>query len=237
MAVLHTTSTENENVHPSSEGFTAHDHDELSHQTTSQKELWSYYIYYIGNNGLSGFNFGPSQFQNLLFLAGYDPTAPPFSTPCGPSNGCVLPYLGRVRDSKFIQYHSCHCHLVLDCSKLHRSPYQWYKFRYSSIVVTCYRSMGGLWQLEVSFSCSVYSNFGPIIYVLSRPNITIFFTLVAVGVSFAWLGVDTPDQWRAGIALYILGCKHSREHRSYHRLTLYSDIVPGMSPARLSCCF
>jgi hypothetical protein len=60
-----------------------------SHWTTSQKELWSYYIYYIGNNGLSGFNLGPSQFQNLLFLTVYDPTAPPFSAPCE-SNGCVL---------------------------------------------------------------------------------------------------------------------------------------------------
>ncbi len=67
--------------------------------TTSKPELWAYYLYYVGNNGLSGFNFGPSQFQNLLFLAGYDPTLPPFSAPCT-SNGCVLPYLGKVRDSK-----------------------------------------------------------------------------------------------------------------------------------------
>lgn len=42
-----------------------------------------------------------------------------------------------------------------------------------------------------------------------RPNITIIFTLVAVAVSFAWLGVDDPAQWEAGIALYILGCKKS----------------------------
>lgn len=38
-----------------------------------------------------------------------------------------------------------------------------------------------------------------------RPNITIFFTIAAVAVSFAWLGVEDPDQWRAGVALYILG--------------------------------
>lgn len=67
--------------------------------TTSRNELWSYYLYYIGNNGLSGFNFGPSQFQNLLFLAGHDPTS--VSEPCG-SNGCVLPYLGKTRDSELI---------------------------------------------------------------------------------------------------------------------------------------
>lgn len=76
--------------------------DETNHElplwTTTRNELWAYYLYYVGNNGLSAFNFGPSQFQNLLFLAGYDPTEAPFSVPCG-DNGCVLPYLGAVRDS------------------------------------------------------------------------------------------------------------------------------------------
>ena len=52
-----------------------------------------------GNNGLPGFNFGPSQFQNLLYLAGYDPSQPPFTKPCGSGTDCVLPYLGRVRNS------------------------------------------------------------------------------------------------------------------------------------------
>lgn len=78
---------------------------------TSRKELWSFYLYYVGNNGLSGFNFGPSQFQNLLYLAGYDPTQPPFTTPCGDGD-CVLPYLGKVRDSKHT-YASCYAHHIL----------------------------------------------------------------------------------------------------------------------------
>ena len=68
--------------------------------TTTRLELWSYYLYYIGNNGLLGSNFGPSQFQNLLFLAGYDPSNGPFTTPCG-TGSCVLPYLGQVRDSEY----------------------------------------------------------------------------------------------------------------------------------------
>lgn len=72
---------------------------EDSKWTTTRTELWAYYLYYVGNNGLSGFNFGPSQFQNLLYLAGYDPTQAPFTAACG-DNGCVLPYLGKVRDSK-----------------------------------------------------------------------------------------------------------------------------------------
>lgn len=43
-----------------------------------------------------------------------------------------------------------------------------------------------------------------------RPNITIFFTLLAVGVSFAWLGVEDPSRWQAGVVLYILGRECAR---------------------------
>ena len=50
------------------------------------------------NNGLSGFNFGPFQFQNLLYLASYDPRHPLFSAPFSSDTDCVLPYLGRVRN-------------------------------------------------------------------------------------------------------------------------------------------
>ena len=40
-----------------------------------------------------------------------------------------------------------------------------------------------------------------------RPNILIFFTVLAVGVSFAWLGVEDPSKWKAAAALYVLGRK------------------------------
>ncbi|KAL2858460.1 MFS general substrate transporter [Aspergillus pseudoustus] len=33
---------------------------------TTKWEIWAYYSYYIGNNGLSLFNFAPTAFQNLL---------------------------------------------------------------------------------------------------------------------------------------------------------------------------
>jgi len=41
----------------------------------------------------------------------------------------------------------------------------------------------------------------------SRPNITIFFTVAAVAVSFAWFGVKDASKWQAAIVLYILGRK------------------------------
>ena len=96
----------------------------LGEWSTSRRELWCFYLYYVvrflffggvvsfinrpkGNNGLSGFNFGPSQFQNLLYLAGYDPSQPPFTKPCGSGTNCVLPYMGHVRNSLS---HSCTPH-------------------------------------------------------------------------------------------------------------------------------
>ena len=39
---------------------------------TTRNEIWAYYAYYIGNNGLTLFNFAPTQFQNLLFQAAGD---------------------------------------------------------------------------------------------------------------------------------------------------------------------
>ncbi|KAG6824155.1 hypothetical protein H0H92_007831, partial [Tricholoma furcatifolium] len=135
--------------------------------TTTRKELWSYYLYYVGNNGLSGFNYGPSQFQNLLYLAGYDPTQPAFTVECN-DNGCVLPYLGQVRDI-------------------------------NSIVLLT-NGISFAIQAVLLLVIGAWADYGR-----WRPNITIFFTLLAVGVSFGWLGVDKPEEWRAGVVLYILG--------------------------------
>ena len=94
---------------------------EVSHSgewTTSRRELWCFYLYSIvrfsiffcslfpifyhppkGNNGLPGFRFGPSQFQNLLHFAGYDLSYPPFTKPCDSGSNCVIPFMGQVRNS------------------------------------------------------------------------------------------------------------------------------------------
>ena len=39
---------------------------------TSRWEIWAYYAYYVGNNGLTLFNFAPTAFQNLLYQAAGD---------------------------------------------------------------------------------------------------------------------------------------------------------------------
>jgi MFS-type transporter involved in bile tolerance (Atg22 family) len=50
---------------------------------TEKKEIYAYYCYYVGNNGLTLFNFAPSAFQNLLSLA-------------ADSNGLLF-FAGRIR--------------------------------------------------------------------------------------------------------------------------------------------
>ena len=39
---------------------------------TGKYEIWAYYAYFIGNSGLTLFNFAPTAFQNLLSQAAGD---------------------------------------------------------------------------------------------------------------------------------------------------------------------
>ena len=49
----------------------APDQFEVQYETTKW-EIWAYYLYYIGDNGLTLFNFAPTAFQNLLSEAAGD---------------------------------------------------------------------------------------------------------------------------------------------------------------------
>ncbi|KAK0383860.1 hypothetical protein NLU13_7952 [Sarocladium strictum] len=57
--------------------------------TTTNAEIWCYYAYYIGSNGLALFNFGPTAFQNLISQA-------------APKDTGLLPFAGRKRDANSI---------------------------------------------------------------------------------------------------------------------------------------
>ncbi|KAK8869449.1 hypothetical protein IAR55_000013 [Kwoniella newhampshirensis] len=60
-------------------------------KTTTRIEVWSWYLYYVGNSGLGPFNFAISAWQNLLYLAGWDPAYPRGTVPCGDGvNSIVL---------------------------------------------------------------------------------------------------------------------------------------------------
>lgn len=65
-------------VAPGGESYDGED-DEI--WTTTRKELWSFYAYYVGNSGLSLYNFAPIALQNLLTLAATTATPDPNATP------------------------------------------------------------------------------------------------------------------------------------------------------------
>ncbi|KAI6135172.1 MFS general substrate transporter [Pisolithus thermaeus] len=60
----------------------------------TRKELWSYYLYYNGDNGVGPLGYTQTLFQGLATSAGHDPIAGPGSS-CTASNAsgqCVLPW-------------------------------------------------------------------------------------------------------------------------------------------------
>ena len=57
---------------------------------TTRKEVWAYYAYYIGDNGLTLFNFAPTAFQNLLSQAAGDSEVLPFAGKNRTINSIVL---------------------------------------------------------------------------------------------------------------------------------------------------
>ncbi|KAI0758099.1 MFS general substrate transporter [Fomes fomentarius] len=62
----------------------------------TRKELWSYYLYYNGDNGVGPNGYSMTLFQSLATAAGYDPLRGPGSS-CsdeGSSGQCVLPWGG-----------------------------------------------------------------------------------------------------------------------------------------------
>ncbi|OBT71024.1 hypothetical protein VF21_10128 [Pseudogymnoascus sp. 05NY08] len=66
------------------------DEDAFEQPTTTRKELWAYYLYYNGNNGVGLGSYSSTLFQSALTAAGWDPTvSPPQQGNCG-SAGCVV---------------------------------------------------------------------------------------------------------------------------------------------------
>jgi hypothetical protein len=60
----------------------------------SRRELWAYYLYYNGDNGVGPLGYAQTLFQTLANGAGKDPTT---GGPCGSAGGsaqCVLPWNG-----------------------------------------------------------------------------------------------------------------------------------------------
>lgn len=65
----------------------------------TRKELWSYYLYYNGDNGVGPLGYSMTLFQSLATSAGFDPTRGSGSscTDAGASGQCVLPWAGGTK--------------------------------------------------------------------------------------------------------------------------------------------
>ncbi|KAF7935323.1 uncharacterized protein EAE97_008230 [Botrytis byssoidea] len=68
------------------------DEESSSQPTTSRKELWSYYLYYNGNNGVGPQSYSQALFQNALSKAGWDPAITPAQIGNCTTGGCVIPW-------------------------------------------------------------------------------------------------------------------------------------------------
>ncbi|KAJ5094109.1 hypothetical protein N7456_009970 [Penicillium angulare] len=77
------------------------DEDAYEQPTTTRKELWSYYLYYNGDNGVGPGSYSQTLFQWALTGAGHIPdTNPP--KPCTDSSACVVPWAGGTRSTSSV---------------------------------------------------------------------------------------------------------------------------------------
>ncbi|KJA29632.1 hypothetical protein HYPSUDRAFT_125838 [Hypholoma sublateritium FD-334 SS-4] len=65
----------------------------------NRRELWAYYMYYNGDNGVGPLGFSMTLFQSLAFAAGFDPVKGPGSScsAADASGQCVLPWAGGTK--------------------------------------------------------------------------------------------------------------------------------------------
>ncbi|KAJ5287644.1 hypothetical protein N7478_003330 [Penicillium angulare] len=77
------------------------DEDAYEQPTTTRKELWSYYLYYNGDNGVGPGSYSQTLFQWALNGAGHIPdTNPP--KPCTDSSACMVPWAGGTRSTSSV---------------------------------------------------------------------------------------------------------------------------------------
>jgi MFS-type transporter involved in bile tolerance (Atg22 family) len=122
----------------------------------TRKEIWSYYSYGVANNGLGFFNFAPTAFQNLLYIAASN------------AGSDTLLFAGQQRTINSIVLLSN----GISCA----------------INVVLFLLIGSL---------ADYGHW--------RPWILIVWTVIAVALSMAWLGVHDPEKWHIAAGLYIVG--------------------------------
>lgn len=143
---------------------------------TDKWEIWSYYAYYIGNNGLTLFNFAPTAFQNLLSQASGASGRLRFAGADRTINSIVLLSNGISFAIQIVVF----------------------------LFLGSFAGESNNWSLPTDWcwiiGANLYWDFGT-----WRPNILIFLSLIAWGIGFGWLGVHDPSKWQIATGLYIVG--------------------------------
>lgn len=74
-------------------------HEEDEEPVVSKRELWSYYLYYNGNNGVGPMGYSFTLFQLLVTSAGHDPRLGEGSVCQADGSGqCVIKFWGSLKD-------------------------------------------------------------------------------------------------------------------------------------------
>ncbi|KAL3424921.1 hypothetical protein PVAG01_04202 [Phlyctema vagabunda] len=92
------------------------DEDAFDQPTTTRKELWSYYLYYNGDNGVGPGSYSQALFQSALTSAGWDPAIePPEKGNCA-NAGCVVAWGSGTRAvSSVVLISNGICFAVMTC--------------------------------------------------------------------------------------------------------------------------
>ena len=203
-------------------------------KTTTRVELWvsaadngrcnsaksdahfqSWYVYYIGNSGLGPFNFAISAWQNLLYLAGWDPAFPGRSTPCGAGGelhqASTRPRTDSAKGQTVISLRLGQSDQVsvadqdsrqdADSSQLDRVDYERAVFRDSGGVVPYGGISRGLRCMEAAHHHRIHhSRLGSQLRMVGRDDAGQVGHTACVSAMYKL----TP-RWQIGTALYILG--------------------------------
>jgi len=148
---------------------------------TTRWEIWSYYAYYIGDNGLTLFNFAPTAFQNLLYQAAGDSPTLLFLGSQRTINSIVLLSNGISFAIQIVIF------LIIGS--------------YAGETLSCQE----LLTIEAVLLGERLLKFRSPDFGRSRPNILIASSILAFAIGFAWLGVHSPEKWEAATGLYIVG--------------------------------
>ncbi|KAJ3829977.1 autophagy-related protein 22-like protein [Lentinula raphanica] len=178
----------------------------------TRRELWAYYLYYNGDNGVGPNGYSLTLFQLWATAAGYDPAQGPGSS-CTATSQCVLPWGNGVKVALPLSYWAIF-QWMLDFTILTQGSRKcstrckWRQLRRTSLAhfQSCSESRSSsillFWQVMTLIfttigSAADYGSFGRWLLLV--------ITCICWGAQFASVSLTSPSRWGAAMALYMIG--------------------------------